>query len=115
MVDLFHLAESRGFKIVEDFEALGNARSPDEMKVLREFAEWVAAKATISINAPLFVFVELIGGREYQNVYEWAIEQSAISGRGVEEILRNGSMPGLIVEWRLTTRLKTVGRCVTVL
>jgi hypothetical protein len=54
----------------------------------KQFAAWVEAEALISINVKLFVIVELLNGGRYQNTFEWAQEQAVLSGRSVDDALR---------------------------
>src|SRR5260370_4172494 len=56
--------------------------------ILLEFAAWVESEALISINVRAFVILELLDGGHYQNIYEWADEQSRLSGRPAEDALR---------------------------
>jgi hypothetical protein len=88
MLDLFEMANANGDAIQAAFESLLAGLSPPEDDLVREFATWVEAEALISINARLFVIVELLTGGHYQNIYEWAEERSRLSGRSAEDILR---------------------------
>jgi hypothetical protein len=60
----------------------------DQAAVVHEFATWVRAEAQISINLRLFVVVEFLDGGCYQTAYEWAAEQSRLSGRSSKDVLR---------------------------
>ena len=88
MIDLFALAQARVPRIIEDFETAVAALPTGDAERLRRFAEWTEANAVISINVDLFVVTELLNGRAYQNIYEWADEQSHMSGRAAGDILR---------------------------
>lgn len=87
-MNLFELAKGNTCEIERSFESVLAALSTQNAKMVREFSSWIEKAALISINVKLIVLVELLEGRSYQNIYEWADEQSQLCGRSVEEILR---------------------------
>jgi hypothetical protein len=88
MSDLFAIAAANGTAINEAFELLVAGLSGEHSTIAREFAAWVEANASISMNTRLYVVVELLNGRMMQNIYEWAEEQERMSGRRADEALR---------------------------
>jgi hypothetical protein len=88
MLDLFAIAGANGAAVRTAFEALVAALAADRAGQVEHFARWVEKEALIAINVKLFVIVELLNGRGYQNSYDWAREQAHLSGRGIEEALR---------------------------
>lgn len=88
MLDLFAIAKGNGEAVQTAFDTAVAAMSSDESRVVREFAAWVEADALVSINVKLFVIADFLNGRRYQNIYEWAQEQSRLSGRSAAEALR---------------------------
>jgi hypothetical protein len=88
MLDLFAIARGNGASLQRDFDATIAALAPAETAVVEEFARWVEGNSTVSMNVRLFVVVELVNGRPFQNIYEWAEEQARLSRRDVDEILR---------------------------
>ena len=85
MIDLFALANARISHLEKSFEA--SVQSSADIPLL-EFAQWALENSSISINAHLPVISELLNGRQYQNIYDWASEQEHLSGRMEEDILR---------------------------
>lgn len=88
MLDLFAIAQSNAGAVEAAFESVAAGLSSEQQILINEFAAWVEAETLISINVKLFVFVEFLNGRRYQNIYDWANEQSRLSGRGMDEALR---------------------------
>lgn len=88
MLDLFAIAKGNANAVQTAFESAVAAMPPDQAAVVREFAAWVEAEALISINMKLFVMIEFLNGRRYQNTHEWAQEQARLSGRSPEDVLR---------------------------
>jgi hypothetical protein len=88
MLDLFAIARGNADAVQTAFESVVASMPPEQAAVVREFATWVEAEALISINVKLFVIVEFLNGGRYQNIYEWAQEQSRLSGRSAEDALR---------------------------
>lgn len=88
MRNLFAIANGNSDSIQTAFESVIANTTPEKASILREFAAWVEAKALISINVKTFVAVELLNGGSHQNMYEWAREQARLSGRSVEDALR---------------------------
>lgn len=88
MLDLFAIARGNANAVQAAFESVIADMPPERAALVRDFANWVEAKALISINVKLFVIVEFLNGGRYQNIYEWAQEQSRLSGRPAEDALR---------------------------
>jgi hypothetical protein len=88
MIDLFATASANAGAIRSRFETSLTSLPAEEAVSVEEFARWVSAEGLIAINVRLWILVELLNGRAYQNVYEWAAEQAALSGRFVDDILR---------------------------
>jgi len=88
MLDLFAIARGNANRVQAAFESVVASMLPAQAALVREFAAWVEAEALISINVKLFVIVEFLNGGRYQNTYEWAQEQSRLSGRSAEDALR---------------------------
>lgn len=88
MLDLFAIARDNANAIQSAFESAITGFSSKQATFLRNFASWVKEEGSISINVKLLVVVELIVGGRYQNTHEWAEEQSRLSGRPAEDILR---------------------------
>jgi hypothetical protein len=87
-LDLFALAKANANAVQTAFESVAIAMPLDQAASVRDFAAWVEAEAQISINVRLFVVAEFLNGGHYQNTYEWAAEQSRLSGRSREDVLR---------------------------
>jgi hypothetical protein len=85
---LFAIARANADAVRAAFETVAAGMPPNDATLLAEFASWVEAESLIAINVKLFVAVELANGRSYQNAYEWAQEQSRLSGRPAEDVLR---------------------------
>lgn len=88
MLDLFAIARGNANAVHAAFESVIAGMPPERAALVRDFATWVEAEALISINVKLFVIVEFLNGGRYQNIYEWAQEQSRLSGRPAEDALR---------------------------
>ena len=88
LLDLFSIAKDNAAAVQTAFESTIAALPEKQARVMDEFASWVEAEALISINVKLYVIVEILAGRCYQNTHEWAREQSRLSGRNAEELLR---------------------------
>jgi hypothetical protein len=88
MLDLFGVAHSNGAAMDERFGAVLAKMLPEHAHLLRDFASWVESNDRISINVKLYVVGEILNGRPLQNTYEFAKEHARLSGRSVEEILR---------------------------
>jgi hypothetical protein len=88
MINLFQAALANIDALEQDFKVIVAEASKPNAGTIREFAAWVEQDALLSINTKLHVVLELVNGREYQNNYEWAEEQSALSGRPTKDVLR---------------------------
>ncbi|MGO8790052.1 MAG: hypothetical protein ACLQVL_22070 [Terriglobia bacterium] len=88
MLDLFGIAHSNGTAMDERFGSVLAKMLPEHAHLLKDFASWVESNDRISINAKLYVVGDILSGRPIQNTYEFAKEQAHLSGRSVEEILR---------------------------
>lgn len=87
-MDIFAIAEANSERVGQSFESAMQPLPEVEARSVKQFADWVKSHSLISINVKLFVIVELLNGRSFQNIYEWADEQAALSSRPVEDILR---------------------------
>ena len=88
MLDLFAIARANADVIQAAFESILAGMPSADAATLREFENWVESEALISINVELYVVVALLNGRRHQNTYELAEDQSRLSGRRVEDALR---------------------------
>jgi len=88
MRDLFAIAAANATAVNVAFESVIAGLPPHDAATVRRFAAWVEANASISINARLFVVVELLNGRTLQNIYEWAEEQARLSDRSAADVMR---------------------------
>jgi len=88
MLNLFEKALANSSALEDAFKAVLAGMSDDDGNVIRDFANWIEQQALISIGTKLFVVLELLNGRTYQNTYERAEEQARLSGRDAKEILR---------------------------
>jgi len=88
MLDLFEIARGNANAVQAAFTSAVATMSPDQAALVHEFAAWVEEKALVSINVKLFVIVDFLNGGRYQNIHEWAQEQSRLSGRSAEDALR---------------------------
>lgn len=86
--DLFAIARSNADAIRATFDSLLAQMVPESAALTQNFADWVEAETSVAINVKLYVLINLLNGRVYQNIYEWADEQSRLSGRAVDDILR---------------------------
>src|SRR5689334_17505079 len=87
-LDLFASAKANADAVRAAFESVATGMPLDRAAVLRDFADWVLAEGLISVNLRLLVVVELINSGNYQNIYEWAAEQSGLCGRPSEDLLK---------------------------
>ena len=88
MLDLFAIARANADAVQAAFESVVASMRPEQAALVQEFAAWIEAETSIAINVKLFVIVEFLNGGRYQNTYEWAREQSRLSGRSAEDALR---------------------------
>lgn len=88
MLNLFTLAKANAARVQSVFDALISNLPDRQAAIVREFAHWVESAAIVSINVKLLVVVELLAGRNYRNIYEWAEEMASLCGRTRQEILR---------------------------
>lgn len=88
MLNLFTAARDNAAAVQSAFEARAARLSAERAELLRQFASWVEATARVSVNADLFVLLEILGGRSHQNIYVWADEQALLSGRAAPDLLR---------------------------
>jgi hypothetical protein len=88
MVDIFTVADNNNAPVQAAYDALISRLNINDGALIKKFAEWVKSTGLISINTRLYVVVELINGNSYQNAYDWAEENAKLSGRSVEDLLR---------------------------
>lgn len=88
MFDFFEAARVNDPALANGFRDRLTSLRRHESSLLTEFSDWVKFNTLISINTKLYVVIELLNGRPYQNIYEWADEQARLSGRSREEIMR---------------------------
>ena len=88
MLDLFAIARGNANAVHAAFESVVASLPSEQAALVRDFAVWVEAVTLISVNVKLLVIVEFLNGGRYQNTYEWAQEQSRLSGRSAEDALR---------------------------
>jgi hypothetical protein len=88
MLDLFAIANANAAAIEEKFQSLLAAMSVEHADLVKHFSSWVESNDRISINVKLYVVGEILNGMRFQNTYEFASEQARLSGRAVEDILR---------------------------
>jgi hypothetical protein len=88
MLNLFLTARTNAGRVVDKFEAMLADMPGPTADLVREFASWVHAESLISINTKLYIVIDLINGGNYKSTYTWADEQSRLSGRNVEQVLR---------------------------
>ena len=87
MINLFQIAGENVARLFQRFEDAKKA-SKDGGTLLEGFAQCVYNTGGISINMRPCVLSDLIARRKYQNIYEWALEQSALCSRPVPDVLR---------------------------
>src|SRR6266480_475865 len=88
MIDTFQIAAANTDAVLRRFEDTINGLSEGQAALVRRFTQWVEANGLIAVNVKLFVLLELLDGKSYQNIYEWAADQAHLSGRDAEEILK---------------------------
>lgn len=88
MLDLFISAQNNVDVIEAEFKSACVAAGPGQAEVMGRFAAWVEKESTISINVSLSVVISLLNGHRHQNIYEWAAEESRLTHRTMDSILR---------------------------
>lgn len=88
MFRLSDLASDNETSIESAFDSAVRTLSPEGADLLNRFASWIETETFIAVNTRLYVVTNILSGSRYLNTYEWAEEQSALSGRDVDEILR---------------------------
>jgi len=87
MINIFDAARTNAEPIRRAFDEMLLRSTEAKAELIRQFATWVESETLISINTKLYVVTDLINGGNYHNTYEWAQEQSLLSGRPLEELL----------------------------
>jgi hypothetical protein len=96
LLDLFATAEGNRAALEARYSALRAGKEPGSASQLDAFADYVGRHGLVSINMRPWVLSNLLVEDAYQNMYEFASEQSAVSGRDADEVLREklGSLYG---------------------
>jgi hypothetical protein len=87
-LDLFEIAEANAHSIKLRFEQVRDFQPDHDQATLNRFEACVRDQSTIAINLRPWIVANILTTGRYQNIYEWADEQASVSGRSVEEILR---------------------------
>ena len=87
-MNIFALAGDNSSSLQARFESAKAEKSLEELATIERFAERVLGTSQVSINMYPWVLAGIIVKGEYKNIYEWAEEQSSLSGRSMDEILR---------------------------
>ena len=90
MINLFQIAAQNVARLLQRFEDAKKA-SKDGGTLLEGLAQCVYNTGGISINMRPCALSDLIARRRYQNICEWAMEQSALCSRPVLDVLRKNS------------------------
>jgi hypothetical protein len=88
MIDLFSTAHANVSAIEHRLTTLKLALTSAEADLLDRFGDWIRNGGRTGINMRQTTLLLLITIDSYQNIYEWAKDQSHISGRSVDDILR---------------------------
>lgn len=85
-MNIFKLAEQNALSLETRFTAVRGTH-PDP-SCLDRFSSALKSSSTVAINMRSWALVDLLERSTYHNIYEWAQEQSLLSTRPEEEILR---------------------------
>jgi len=88
MVNLFQLAEANIARLEEAYGEVLDS-SGEARETLDRFADGVRRDGRVSINMRLYVLASLVAHGRHLNAYEWAEEQSALSGRDKDAVLQH--------------------------
>jgi hypothetical protein len=87
-MDLFQLAESVTPSVRSRYEAAVAGSSPEVAAAVGKFADKVTRDGRVAVNMRPWVLARLVLSGQYQNIHEWAQDQSQLCGRSYEEILQ---------------------------
>ena len=88
MIDLFALAQANAPELEHAYADAQSLRPQADQSHVQAFVDWVDNSSRISINVRVYLVAEIVTGGKYQNIYDWADEQAAVSGQQRETILR---------------------------
>ena len=87
-VDLFAAAAANAGSLNTRLESLLGGLPPAEQDTVKRFVDVVQQHGRISINMQLTAINHMLVFGAHQNVYEWAADQSDLSGRPRDDIIR---------------------------
>ena len=87
-MNLFAIAASNAASLERTLDKIRAVLASDETDRLERFLNWIHNDGRVAINMRQTTLLILITTNNYQNIYEWAVSQSHISGRPVDDILQ---------------------------
>jgi len=87
-MNLFDTAAANATSIEQGYLNAKGSKSPEEALTVEEFVELVERDGCVSMNMHPWVLRDVLANGKHLNIYEWAEEQANLSGRSVDEILK---------------------------